>query len=277
MLSSSFLGLKLYQLPAEDKRVKKDGTPRNPKKIGKLHYPVFSSDGTRVVGFMLRLPDIAGMIKQPDRFVARDAIGVSGDYLVVKDPKTAFDTQAVKRLGIDLDTCLIWTGMDVVTASGKNVGYCSDAQFNGKTGDVEHFVLVESGASNALVGHREIPVSYLRGYREGAMIVSDEVLELGFSGGAAAKAAEVSVKAAAKASEATAKAKVQVKKGARALDEHGSKALDKGSRALGKQIGKTKGMFGSFVSEYKKASGSAGKPSSGSGKAPGAQTRKNKS
>lgn len=259
MLASSFLGAKLYQLPTEDKRVKKDGTPRDPKKLGKIHQPVFSQKGTQVVGFMLRLPDIAGMVKQPDRFIARDAVGVSGDYLVVKNPKTAFDQQAAKRLGIDLDTCIIWTGMDVVTTSGKAVGYCADAEFSIRTGEVVHFVLTEGGTSNALVGHREMPVAWLRGYRDGAMIVSDEVLDLEFSGGAAAKAAEASVQVAAKAAEVSAKAKVQAKKGAAALDEHGSKALDKGSRALGKQLGKTKGMFGSFMSEYKKASGSSKK------------------
>ncbi len=259
MRVSSFIGVKLYQLPDENKQVKKDGTPRDPKKLGKIHHPVFSHEGTLVVGFMLSLPDIAGMIKQPDRFIARDAIGVSGDYLVVKNPKTAFDQQAAKRLGVDLDACIIWTGMDVVTSSGKNVGYCADAELNIKTGTVSLFVLYEGGASSELVGHREVPVAWLHGYRNGAMIVSDEVLELEFSGGAAAKAAEASVKAAAKAAEVSVKAKAQAKKGAAALDEHGSKALDKGSRALGKQLGKTKGMFGSFMSEYKKASGSSKK------------------
>lgn len=256
MLASSFTGVNVYQLPDEGKQVKKDGTPRDPKKIGKIHHPVFSPEGTQVVGFMLRLPDIAGMIKQPDRFLARDAVGVSGDYVIAKHPKTAFDQQAAKRLGIDLDACVIWTGMDVVTASGRRAGYCADADFNMKTGIVAHFVLTEGGASNALVGHRQMPVSWLRGYRDGAMIVSDEVLDLEFSGGAAAKAAEASVHVAAKAAEVSVKAKAQAKKGAAALDEHGSRALETGSRALGKQLGKTKGMFGSFMSEYKKASGS---------------------
>ena len=121
MLAGDFAGIKLYKLPAPDKRVKKDGTPRDPKKIGKVHYPVFSPEGTRVVGFMLRLPDIAGMVKQPDRFIAYDAIGVSGDFMVAKDDRTAFDAPAAKRLGIDLDACLIWTGMDVRTTSGKPV------------------------------------------------------------------------------------------------------------------------------------------------------------
>lgn len=95
----------------------------------------------------------------------------------------------------------------------------------------------------------------LRGYRDGAMIVSDAALDLEFSGGAAAKAAEASVKVAAKAGEVGAKAKAQAKKGAAIIDDAGSKALDKGSKALGKQLGKTKGMFGSFMSEYKKAAG----------------------
>lgn len=254
MLAGSFAGFKLYQLPAEDKRVKKDGSPREPKKIGKISSPVFSPEGTRLVGFMLRLPDIAGMVKQPDRFVALDSLGVSGDYLVVKDPKSAYDAAAAKRLNLDLDTCLIWTGMDVVTEDGKRAGYCVDAEFDFRTGAVSSFIIIEGDTSNALVGHREMPVSMFRAYRAGAMVVSPQVLDLEFSGGAAARAAEASVKVAAKASKVSAKAKVQAKKGAAALDEHGSKALDKGSRALGRQLGKTKGMFSSFVSEYKKAS-----------------------
>lgn len=255
MLAGDFAGIKLYKLPAPDKRVKKDGTPRDRKKIGKIHYPVFTPEGTRVVGFMLRLPDIAGMVKQPDRFIAYDAIGVDGDVMVAKEDRAAFDAPAAKRLGIDLDSCLIWTGMDVRTQTGKSVGYCADVDFNGRTGEVLSFILTEGGASNALVGHREMPPSMLKGYRDGAMIVNDDALDLEFSGGAAAKAAEASVKAAAKASEVGAKAKVQVKKGAAVIDEKGSEALDKGSKALGRQLGKTKGMFSSFVSEYKKAAG----------------------
>lgn len=255
MLAGDFCGIKLYKLPAPDKRVTKNGTPREPKKIGKIHCPVFSSEGTRVVGFMLKLPDIAGMVKRPDRFLAFDAIGVDGDVMVAKDDRAAFDEAASKRLGVNLDTCLIWTGMDVRTASGEKAGYCADADFDPKNGRVTSFILTEGGASNALVGHREMPVSMLKGYRDGAMIVSDEVLDLAFSGGAAAKAAEASVKVAAKASEVGAKAKEQAKKGAAVLDDKGSKALDKGSKALGRQLGKTKGMFGSFVSEYKKAAG----------------------
>ena len=170
MLAGDFAGMKLYRLPAQDKKLKKDGTPRDPKKIGKFHCPVFTSDGTQVVGFMLKMPDIAGMIKQPDRFVAYDAIAAGAEEIVVKEDRAAFDTAAAKRLGIDLDACLIWTGMDVRTVSGERVGYCADADFNLRTGKVNAFILTEGGASNALVGHREMSASMLKGYRDGAMI-----------------------------------------------------------------------------------------------------------
>lgn len=248
MLAGDFAGLKVYRLPLDGKRTKKDGTEIELKKLGKVHNAVFAPEGTRVVGFMVSLPDIAGMIKQDDRFVALDALDVQEGVLVVKDQRDSFDAAAAKRLAVDLDSCLIWTGMDVFTVSGERVGFCADARFSGKTGDVSAFILTEGGTSNALVGHREMPPTWLVGYHDDAMIVDDAVSELEFSGGAAAKAAEVTVHV-----------KASVKRGAHVLDEHGSKALDRGSRALGRQLGKTKGMFGSFVSEYKKAAGTSPK------------------
>ena len=51
----------------------------------------------------------------------------------------------------------------------------------------------------------------------------------------------------------------KVKKGAKVLDDKGSVAVDKGSRALGKQLGKTRGMFKAFKDEYQKASGGSSK------------------
>lgn len=106
------------------------------------------------------------------------------------------------------------------------------------------FYVTAGAASSVLVGDTQVPPTMLRGYENGAMIVSDEVKALGYSGGAAAKAAEASVVVGDK-----------VKKGAKVLDDKGSVAVDKGSRALGKQLGKTRGMFKAFKDEYQKASG----------------------
>lgn len=247
MRVADFQGTKVYRVLPEEKRLKKDGTPRRSKKLGKIHFPVFAPDGRRVLGFMVRLPDVVGMIKQDDRFVALDALDVTDDgLLTVVDEKGSFDAAAAKRLGVSLDECLIWTGMDVVTSSGKKLGYCADAQCHPRTGKVTGFSLSWGSTSSMLVGNVEMPASYLMGYRDGAMIVSDKAAQLGFSGGVAAKAAEASVKA-----------QEQVKKGAAALDQTGSKAVDAGSKALGRQLGRAKGMFGGFMDEYKKAAGTS--------------------
>ncbi|MBY4797851.1 PRC-barrel domain containing protein [Collinsella sp. AGMB00827] len=240
---SDFQGVRLYRLAPEGKQHTRDGRQRRPKRLGKIHFPVFSPDGKRLVGFMVSRPDVVGMIKQADLFVALDRVRVHDDLLVIPADREAMGTPAAKRLGVSLDSCLIWTGMDVRSVSGESLGYCKDADCHPKTGEVRSFVATAGSASSALVGDIEIPVSHLKGYRDGAMIVSDAALELEFSGGAAARAAEV-----------TAQVSAGVKKGARVLDEQGSRALDQGSRALGKQLGRTKGMFGAFMSEYKKAS-----------------------
>ena len=250
MRAGDFVGAKIYRKPTEDKRTKKDGTPRSPKKLGKIHFPVFTPGGTRVVGFMVRQSDIAGMIERPDRFVALDAIGVYEGAIAVNDVKDTYDAAAAKRLDINLDDCIIWVGMDVRTESGDVVGYCSDVEFKPRSGIVQMFYVTAGAASSVLVGDTQVPPTMLRGYENGAMIVSDEVKALGYSGGAAAKAAEASVVVGDK-----------VKKGAKVLDDKGSVAVDKGSRALGKQLGKTRGMFKAFKDEYQKASGSSSKAS----------------
>ena len=165
MLVADIQGKRIYRIPAPDKRLDKNGAPKEPKKLGRVHFPVFTPNGTRVVGFMIKLPDIVGMVKQPDKFVPLDSLEMYEGVPCVVDTKENFDAPAAKRLGIDLDRCLIWTGMDVRTKSGKSVGYCAE----------------------------------------------------------------------------------------------GSVALDRGSKALGKQLGRTKGMFKSFAAEYKKAAGTPAK------------------
>lgn len=181
MRAGDFVGAKIYRKPTEDKRTKKDGTPRGPKKLGKIHFPVFTPGGTRVVGFMVRQSDIAGMIERPDRFVALDAIGVYEGAIAVDDVKGTYDTAAAKRLDINLDDCIIWVGMDVRTESGDVVGYCSDVEFKPRSGVVQTFYVTAGTASSVLVGDTQMPPTMLRGYADGAMIVSDEVKSLGYS------------------------------------------------------------------------------------------------
>ncbi len=250
MRALDFQGLKLYRVPPKDRRTDKSGAPVRPRKMGKVHFPVFTPRGDRLVGFMVTPPEIAGMVKRPDFFVAFDALESYEGAFCALDAKGSFDKPAAKRLGIDLDRCLIWTGMDVRTVSGESLGYCADATFDPKTGAVSTYALTRGATATALLGNVEMPAELLRGYRDGCMIVDDAAAELEVTGGAAAKAAEVSVKVSASVKEGAAK----VKAGAKAFDDKAAPAVEKGTRAVGRQLGKTKGMFKAFKDEFKKAS-----------------------
>ena len=239
---SELAGLRVL-LPKKPK-VAKDGTvTERLQRLGKVHNAVFAPNGLRVTGVMVKRPDVVGMIKREDAFVALDSLKLEDGCLVVTRPDDGMGEPARRRLGLNWDACIIWTGMDAVTTSGTKLGYCSDAAFDGKTGAVTSFTLTGGATAAALLGTVEMPASYLKAYRDGAMIVDDAAASLELSGGVAAKAGEV-----------TAKASVKVKQGAKVLDEKGSVAVEKGSRALGRQLGKTRGMFSAFKDEFKKAS-----------------------
>lgn len=245
----------------EKRRQDKDGVPRELPRLGKIHHAVFSPDGAHVVGFMVRQPDIAGMVKRPDVFVALDALHYRDGALVVSLDKDACDDRAVKRLGLDFDRCIMWVGMDVRCASGKKLGYCSDASFDFKTGAVDSYEVTDGAAAEALLGTVLVPASYVQGYHDGFMVLDDGAAQLAPQGGVAAKAAEASVVVGAKAKEAGEKIGAQASKAAKKLDDSASVAVNKGSRALGRQLGKTKGMFAAFKSEYRKAAGPSKKKS----------------
>ncbi len=211
-------------------------------RVGKVHQTVFSPDGLRVVGFFVARPDIAGMVKREDAFVALDAIAPCDGGVRVTKGSESFDAAARARLGLDWDACIVWAGMDAKTTEGKVLGFVSDASFNTKTGEVESFFVGDGGMAQSLVGSVQIPASMLRGYEKGWMLVAPEVAHQQLTGGVAAKAGE-----------GYAKAKYEGKKAAAKAGKAAGEAVDKGSKALGKQLGKTKGMFSSFMDEFKKA------------------------
>lgn len=242
--------------------VYKELPPRRPKGdgadvprldlLGRISNAVFSPDAHRVVGIMVKQPDVAFMIRLKDRFVALDALHMRDDELCVRNEPANFDKAAAKRLGIDLDACIIFVGMDVRTRSGESLGYCDDATFDFRTGRAHSFSVTSSGGSRALLGVRELPASEYRGFKNGVMVFSDRAADEGLTGGMAGAAGEASALAAAKAKKAT-----------KSFDAAASTVVDKGSKALGRQLGRSKGMFGAFKDEFMRSSGLGGQTKSG--------------
>lgn len=253
------------------------------KKIGKVRTAIFHPSERRCIGFLVKRPDAALMFHRKDLFVSLDGFHIAdGDMIVHDNEPNATDKGAVKALGVNWEKCVIWVGMPLMTKSGDFLGFISSVEFNRMTGDVESVTAEGGAASNALLGKRVIPGKYVKGFRlgqgmalapvgqvasegddvpKGAVMVSDEALDVPVEGGAAAAAG----KATAVAVHKTKKTAVRVKKvvddrteQAKPVAEKAAKrageAVEAGTFAVGKQLGKASGMFAAFKEEFDKAS-----------------------
>ena len=200
------------------------------QKFGRLRAAVFSPDGRRVVGFVVKRPDVVGMIRRGDAFVALDALGRFDEKnMLVSRPEDGLDDAALRRLDLDWDNCIMWAGMDAKTTDGKPLGYVSDAEYDEKTGQVTHFFTDDGGMAKALIGSFVIAPEMVRGYSNGFMVVDTQGERVSLDGGLAGAAGEGYARAKAGAS------KLGKKAGAAA-----GEVVDKGSFALGRALGKAK-------------------------------------
>lgn len=248
---SSIVRTKVFVPGKVSRKKAEQGVEPEPKKYGKVHNLVFSPDSRTMVGIMVRRPDVAGMVKQDDRFVPLDSIEFHEGGLLCAGTKESFDEAACKRLGLDLDHCIIWEGADVICESGKFLGYVMDASLDVATGEVDCFCAQEGNTASELVGFFEIPAAWVVRYDKGRMIVKDQAADLELSGGLAAKAGEGYAQAKDSAKKATAK-----------FDEKAAIAVDKGSHGLGKLIGKAKKSVQQATQDYREANGEAERPAS---------------
>ena len=254
------------------------------RKIGKVRHIVFHPSQKRVVGLMIKRPDAALMFHRKDLFVALGGFDREGGQLVVHEDPGATDKGAAKALGVDLEECIIWVGMPVLTQSEEFLGYVDTVTFDAETGIV-HALTTENGATDAIIlGKRSVPAQLIKGFKRGsgvalvpvesplateegeeaqtgAILVSDEALQTSAEGGIAAAAG----KATAQVTHAAKKRVVKVKRSvdnqverakptAQKVAERTSEAAQAGTFAVGKQLGKASGMFSAFKEEFEKAS-----------------------
>lgn len=254
------------------------------KKIGKVRCAVFHPSERRCIGFMVKRPDAALMFHRKDLFVGLDGFHLAeGDMIVHDGDSNAVDKGAVKALGVNWDACVIWVGMPVMTKSGEFMGYVSNVEFDRVSGDVVKIVAETGAATDAILGKRVIPGSYVKGFRlgqgasiapvgqagseededglKGAILVADAALDLPVEGGAAVAAGKATAVVVHKAKKTATKAKKTVdthveknKPAAQEAAKKAGKAVEAGTFAVGKQLGKASGMFAAFKEEFDKAS-----------------------
>ena len=254
------------------------------KRIGKVRHFVFHPSEKRCIGFTVKRPDAALMFHRKDLFVSLDGYHVEDSEVVVHADPTATDKGAIRALGVDWDACVIWVGMPVMTKSGDMLGYVDTVTFDRRTGAVNNITTENGAANDAILGKRTIPAKLVKGFRRGQgvalapmgeyggeeegasvergyILVSDEALDLPISGGAAAAAGKATAVVADKAKKGAARVKEtasdQVEKArptAQKVAKRTGEAVEAGSFAVGKQLGRATGMFAAFKEEFDKAS-----------------------
>lgn len=236
-------------------------------RVGKVRAFIFHPTKRQVVGFSVKRPDVALMFHRSDLFVALDSFTEEEGTIIVSKKDASTDKAACKRLGIDLDECVIWQGMSILSESGESCGYVSNVSFRVSDGAVESLIVDRGATSQVLLGTIELPASAIIGFKlgvgealasgntedgdflHGAIIVSNDVLAYEMQGGVAERAGRASAVAANKVSQAVDKARPVAGDAAHKAGE----AVNKGAYALGAQLAKTKGMFASFKEEYRRA------------------------
>lgn len=262
------------------------------KRIGKVHRFVFHPSEKRCIGLLVKRPDAALMFHRKDLFVALRGFHVNNEGdLVLHDDSDATERGAIKALGVNWEKCVIWVGMPVMTSAGDLLGFVDAVTFDRTTGVVSSLTTENGAANDAILGKLAIPGSYVLGFKRGqgvalvqegayqgetpdeqvergAIMVSDEALDLVAEGGVAAAAGKASAVVAKKAKQGAGKARQgavkakkvvegkleDVKPGAQKLADAASEAIGSGSYAVGKQLGKASGMFAAFKEEFDKAS-----------------------
>ena len=248
------------------------GGKKGTKRIGKVRRFVFHPKEKRIVGFVVKRPDLLWMFRRKDLFVAVSGYEIEDGRIVVSNDPAATNRAACKALGVDWDACVLWVGLPVMTEDGDALGVVGSVTFDRKTGVVDS-VTTDSGATaNALLGKREIPANLVKGFRRGmgaalaqtgaegeeseevvlgAILVAEEARDIAVEGGLAEKAGEATAVVVDKAHTAVDKAKPVASAAAKKTGE----VVNKGAYATGKQIAATKGMFSGFKEEYDKARG----------------------
>lgn len=262
--------------------------PDNTKKVGRIHAFVFHPKRARLVGYLVKRPDLVLMFHRDDVFVAVDGFEDIDGMLVVKDDEGAYGRLAEKALakadGTKLDDCILWIGLPVITEDGKALGTAESVEFDPDTGDVIYLELSLGATANTILGRRRIPASMIRGFKRGqgarlsavfeeggegsgedgssfgAVVVASDAVEVQVEGGVAEKAGAASAvatdkakrtykKVVKKAGDLTRKAEPKVKEATKAAGE----AVQKGVYATGRQVARAGGMFSDFKREFQRA------------------------
>ena len=182
------------------------GGKKGTKRIGKIRRFVFHPKEKRVIGFVVKRPDLLWMFHRADVFVPIDGYDLVDGRVIIRPDAAASGKAYCKKEGLNWDDCVLWVGLPVMSEDGESYGIVGNVTFNRITGTVDCFETDNGATSNALLGKRTIPADMVRGFKRGmgaalanmgaegvegeevqlgAMLVSSQVANLNSEGGVA--------------------------------------------------------------------------------------------
>lgn len=195
------------------------------KRIGRVVEVLFHPSEPRVVGFTIERPDILLMVRRNDRYVALDRAEILEDRVHVGG-SSAWGGSAAKRLGIVWERTVVWLGMPVQAESGRALGTVRDARFDEHDGRLDSLELSEGITADTALGTRRFSADLVHGFKDDAVVVSDEAISVATGGGAAAAAG----KGAARAKVGAEQAVEAAGKAARVAAAYGRSAVKEASK-----------------------------------------------
>lgn len=164
---------------------------RKDKKVGVVTQVLFHPNDNRVVGFVVRRPELLFLIRRKPAFVpwpSTASVVAHGD-IHAAGGKLLSEAQATRMLGVPFEDTVIWKGMPVTDSSGRTRGTVRDVGVGRSSGTVVALYVSQGGASDVAVGTVKIDGQYVRGFDGTAVQVSSKGFEESAHTGGAAKVA----------------------------------------------------------------------------------------
>ena len=143
------------------------GGKKGTKRIGKIRRFVFHPKEKRVIGFVVKRPDLLWMFHRADVFVPIDGYDLVDGRVIIRPDAAASGKAYCKKEGLNWDDCVLWVGLPVMSEDGESYGIVGNVTFNRLTGTVDCFETDNGATSNALLGKRTIPADMVRGFKRG--------------------------------------------------------------------------------------------------------------
>lgn len=157
----------------------------------------------RVVGVMVRPPAALVVVSRPLTYVPLSDLKFTKNRVWLMPGKLPKAGKSAAALGHEPDLTIIWQHMPLLGPSGHEAGVIADFDFDPETGEILRLEADGGSLATAAYGRLEVPLDSIVGYRDGAVHLTTEGVNLDTTGGVAKAAAVTVVTAAAQVDAAT--------------------------------------------------------------------------